>query len=153
MDRRLLLGGTVACSALAVAACGSSSGVQLSKSELAARVNAACRSYVRASTAIPQPRDFATNPVSAAAYLDKLKPLVDSEHAAIAGLEPVPQVRARFARFRAASAHQLRLFDSALAKAHAKDPSGLRELVAASRYKQTVLVPLERSLGFTACAR
>jgi hypothetical protein len=153
MDRRLLLGGTVACSVLAVAACGGSSGAQLSNAQLAAKVNAACTSYVKASTAIPQPRDFTTNPTSAAAYLDKLKPLVESEHSAIAGLTPSTGVRAQFEQFRAASTHQLGLFESALAKAHAKDPSGLRELVAASSYKRTVLVPLERSLGFTACAR
>jgi hypothetical protein len=139
---------------LTVSACGDgSSGDQLSKSQLAARVNAACTSYVKASSAVAQPRDITSNASSAAAYLDKLKPLVESEHAAIVGLKPVPALRARFAQFRAASSHQLGLFESALTKAHAKDPSGLRDLVAATRYKQSVLVPLERELGFTACER
>jgi hypothetical protein len=141
---------------LAASACGGgSSGAQLSlsKSQLAAKVNAACASYVKASTAVPQPRDFTSNAASAAAYLDKLRPLVESEHAAIAGLKPVPELGARFEQFRAASSHELRLFVSALAKAHATDPSGLRDLVAAARYKQRVLVPLERELGFRACER
>jgi hypothetical protein len=149
-----MLGGVLACSTLAVSACGGgSSPAQLSKSQLAARVDAACASYVKASSAVPQPRDISSNAASAAAYLDKLKPLVESEHAAIAGLKPVPELRARFAQFRAASSHQLGLFESALAKAHAKDPNGLRDLAAAARYKQRVLVPLERKLGFTACER
>jgi hypothetical protein len=139
---------------LAVSACGgASSGAQLSKSQLAAKVNAACTSYVKASSAVPQPRDFTSNAASAAAYLDKLGPLVESEHAAIAGLKPVPELRARFEQFRAASSHQLGLFQSAVAKAHAKDSSGVRDLVAAARYKQSVLVPLERELAFTACER
>jgi hypothetical protein len=149
-----MLGGCLACSVLTVSACGGgSSGDQLSKPQLVARVNAACRSYVKASSAVPQPRDITSNASAAAAYLDTLRPLVESEHAAIAGLKPVPELRVRYAQFRAASSHQLRLFESALAKAHAKDPRGLRELVAATRYKQRVLVPLERELGFTACER
>ena len=91
MDRTRLLGGCLACSMLAASACGSSSsGAQLSKSQLAAKVNAACTTYVKASTAIPQPRDFTSDAASESAYLDKLKPLVESEHAAIAGLKPVP---------------------------------------------------------------
>jgi len=154
MDRTRLLGGCLAWSMLAVSACGaSSSGAPLSKSELAAKVNAACTSYVKASTAVPQPGDFTSNAASAAAYLDKLKPLVESEHAAIVGLKPVPELRPRFEQFRAASSHQVELFESALAKAHAKNPGGLRDLAAAARYKQTVLVPLERELAFTACER
>src|SRR4051794_17342396 len=62
MDRRRLLGGSLACSMLAVSACGGgSSGAQLSKSQLAAKVNAACTSYVKASSAVPQPRDITSN--------------------------------------------------------------------------------------------
>src|SRR5438309_5944998 len=153
MGCRGLLGGGLAVTALALSACGGSANGPLSRSELAARVNDACRTYVKASTAVPQPPDFATNPAAAAAYLDKLRPLVESEHTAIAKLKASREIEAQFARFQAASTHQLSLFQDALAKAHAKDRTGLRDLVAASRYKQAVLVPLERSLAFTACER
>jgi hypothetical protein len=95
----------------------------------------------------------ASNLGAAAAYLEKLKPLVESEHAAIAGLKPPPDLRAQFDRFVAASTHQLRLFESALAGAQARDPNSLRDLLAAARYKQSVMVPLERTLGFTACQK
>jgi hypothetical protein len=148
-----LRGGWLACAALALAACGGSSSGRLPKTELAAKVNGACSSYTRASTAVPQPADIVSNPASAAAYLGKLRPLVESEHSAIAALRPAAQLRAQFEQFQAASTHQLGLFEAALAKAHARDPSGVRELTAAARYKQTVLVPLERELGFTACER
>ena len=142
------------CAALAVAACGggSTSG-PLSKSQLAARVNAACASYAKSSGAIPQPADLSSNPAAAAAYLDKLRPLVESEHAAIAGLKATPDIRAAFARFQSASSHQLALFQGALAKARAGNPADVRDLLLAARYKQTVLLPLERELGFSACER
>jgi hypothetical protein len=155
MRRRQLLGGWVACAALALAlsACGGSSNGPLSRAELAARVNDACRTYVKASTAIPQPADFTTNPAAAAAYLKKLQPLVESEHAAIAKLKPVAALKAQFAQFQTASGHQLALFEDALVKARASDRTGVRDLVDAARYKQAVLVPIERSLGFTACER
>jgi hypothetical protein len=154
MGPKRLLGGCLACAALVPAACGGSpSPSKLSKSELAAKVNAACTTYATRSTAIPQPRDFASNPASAAAYLDKLRPLVESEHAAIARLDPPSELRARFDQFRAASSHQLRLFETALAKARAGDRSGLQDLLAAARYKRAVMVPLERTLGFGSCQR
>src|SRR5207248_9442465 len=132
---------------------GGSSNGKLSKSKLAAKVNAACASYAKASTAIAEPRDFVSNAASAAAYLDKLRPLVESEHDAIARLDPAPEARAQFNRFQAASTHQLGVFENAPAKAYANDRSGVQDLVAAARYKQVVMVPLERALGFTACTR
>jgi hypothetical protein len=147
---RLLAGGLAI--AIAIAGCGGSS-APLSKAQLATKVNGACSSYARASTAIPQPSNVASDLRAAAAYLQKLKPLVESEHAAIAGLRPPADLRTQFDSFRAASTHQLGLFESALSKAEARDPASLRDLLAAARYKQSVMVPLERTLGFTACQR
>src|SRR5436305_15123595 len=119
MGCRRLLGGGLAGTALALSACGGGSSGPLSRSDLAAKVNDACRTYVKASTAIPQPADLTTNPAAAATYLGKLKPLVESEHAAIAKLKAAPDLSAQFARFQDASNHQLTLFEGALAKAQA----------------------------------
>jgi hypothetical protein len=138
--------------ALVVTGCGGSSG-PLSRAQLAAKADAACSSYAKASAAIPQPSNVASDIGAAAVYLQKLKPLVESEHAAIAGLKPPPELRAQFDRFQAASTHQLGLFESALTKAQARDPSSFRDLRTATRYKQSVMVPLERTLGLTACQR
>ena len=138
--------------ALAIAGCGGSSGT-LSRAQLAAKVDAACSSYAKASSAIPQPSNVASDVGAAAVYLQKLRPLVESEHAAIAGLKPPPALRAQFDLFLAASTHQLGLFESALSKAQAHDPSSFRDLLTATRYKQSVMVPLERTLGITACQR
>jgi hypothetical protein len=152
MGCRRVLRACVATVALAAAGCGSSS-TTLSRAELAAKVDRACSSYVSSSSAIPQPGNVASNLGAAAAYLEKLKPLVESEHAAIADLKPPPELRAQFDRFVAASTHQLRLFESALAGAEARDPNSLRDLVAAARYKRSVMVALERTLGFKTCQK
>ena len=45
----------------ALAGCGSSSS-GLSKSELASKADAICSSYTKSASAIPQPKDFVTNP-------------------------------------------------------------------------------------------
>ena len=139
--------------ALVVAACGGSSSGPLARAQLAAKVNDACRTYVKASTAVPQPTDFATNPAAAASYLQKLKPLVEAEHATISRLKPTREMNAQFARFQAASGHQLALFENALAKTRAGNRGATDELLAAARYKASVLRPLEHSLGFGACER
>lgn len=138
--------------ALAVAGCGGPSAT-LSRAQLAAKVNAACGSYAKASTAIQQPSNVVSDLGAAAAYLEKLKPLVEAEHAAIGSLKPPAELRTQFDRFRAASTHQLGLFESALSKAQARDPGSLRDLLTAARYKQSVMVPLERTLGFSTCQR
>lgn len=143
----------LACAALLIAGCGGSSSGPLSTQQLAAKVNAACIKYRSASTAIPQPGDLVSNPASAARYLGRLRPLVEAEHTAIARLVPAASARAQFERFQAASTHQLGLFESALAKARAGDRAAVRDLIAAARYKQNVMVPLERALGLTACER
>jgi hypothetical protein len=153
MERKLLSGAALAWAALVLTSCGSSSSGPQSAEQLAGKVNAACVKYRKASTAIPQPADFVSNPASAAAYLERLRPLVESEHATIAALEPKAALRARFDRFKTASTHQLGLFESALAKARAGDSGGLRDLLVAARYKQSVMLPLERSLGLMACER
>jgi hypothetical protein len=121
--------------------------------DLAAKANAACAAYQKAALAIPQPADFATNATAAASYLDKLKPLILTQFNTIKALTPNSSEKADFDKLIAAGAHQIALFDSADAKAHARDRTGLRDLQNAAVYKQNVLTPLELKLGFTTCAR
>jgi hypothetical protein len=139
-------------SALALAACGGSSSGGLSNAQLQAKVNAACKSYNTAVSKIQPPSDFTTNAVAAAAYLDKVKPLVQGEYNAIESLKPSGSLKSDFARYLADGKHQLALFNTVLAKAHAKDRSGLADLQAMASYKQSTLTPLDRKLGFTECS-
>jgi hypothetical protein len=151
--------------ALALAGCGSSgkSGTSastagsgnggLSKAQLATKADAQCSAYAKAATAIPQPKDFATNPVSAAAYLDQLKPLVASQERAMLALKPDSSAKPLWDRFVAAGRHLTALFNDADAKAHAKDRAGLTDLQQFAAYKTSTADPLARQLGATVCAK
>jgi hypothetical protein len=138
---------------LALAGCGSSKSSGLSKTDLANKADAVCSSYTKAASAISQPKDFFTNPVAAAAYLDKLKPLVATQEHAMQALKPDSSVKPLWDQFLAAGEHTTVLFNRADAKAHAKDRTGIGDLVRAASSKQRTVNPLARQLGASACAR
>jgi hypothetical protein len=148
--------------AIAITGCGGSSNSGsssspsnsgLSKQQLAARADAQCIAYRNAATAIPQPKDFATNPVAAAAFLDKLKPLVAAQESAMLALKPDSSVKPLWDRFVAAGEHGTALFNDAVAKAHAKDRAGLTDLERLAAYKTGTADPIARQLGANACAK
>ena len=142
---------TALTAAAALGACGGSSSSGLSKSQLDAKVNAACTSYNVAVKKIAVPSDFTTNAAAAATFLDRVRPLVAAEYNAIRSLKPDSSLKSDFSTYVADGKHQYALFNQVVAKAHAKDRSGLNDLRALSVYKETVLAPLDRKLGFTAC--
>jgi hypothetical protein len=142
-----------ATAAVTLAGCGSSGSSGLSKAQLATKADAACSAYTKAATAIPQPKDFATNPVSAAAYLDKLKPLVAAQERAMLAVKPDSSAKALWDQFIAAGKHTTALFYDADAKAHAKDRSGLVDLERLAAYKTGTINPIAIQLGATACAK
>jgi hypothetical protein len=148
-----LVGGLAATGAIALTGCGSSGSSGLSKDQLASKANAACTVYTKAASAIPQPKDFATNPVAAAAYLDKLKPLAATEEQAMLALKPDGSAQALWERFIAAGRHTTSLFNDADAKAHAKDRTGLVDLERLVAYKTGTLNPIAAQLGATACGK
>ncbi|MDQ6778876.1 MAG: hypothetical protein M3071_22235 [Actinomycetota bacterium] len=152
-SQRLLLT-TVTAAGIALAGCGgSSSSGGLSRAQLASKANAACTSYNTAANSIPQPSDFTTNPVAAAAYLDKLKALAGSTFVTITGLHPASSVKPDFVHYIAAERRSIGYLTAADARAHAKNPAGLKDLAAAAKYKRTTIVPLATRLGFTACIK
>jgi hypothetical protein len=148
-----LVVGSAAAGAIALAGCGSSGNSGLSKQQLADKANAQCIAYAKAATAIPQPKDFATNPVAAAAFLDKVKPLVAAQERAMLALKPDSSAKALWDQFVAAGKHMTALFYDADAKAHAKDRAGLTDLAQFAAYKTSKADPLARQLGATACAK
>lgn len=148
-----LAAGFAVTGAIALAGCGGSSNGGLTKAQLANKSDAQCIAYSKAATAIPQPQDFATNPVSAAAFLDKVKPLVAAQQNAMLALKPDSSAKPLWDRFVAAGQHMTALFNDADAKAHAKDRRGLADLQALAAYKTSTADPLARQLGATACAK
>lgn len=148
-----LAAGLAATSAIAVAGCGGSGDSGLTKQQLASKADAACTAYTQAATAIPQPNDFATNPVTAAAFLEKLKPLVATQEQAMLALKPDGSAKALWDQFIAAGEHSTALFNDAVAKAQAKDRAGITDLVALATYKIRTVNPIATQLGATACAK
>lgn len=125
---RLVLGGGTAL-VLALAGCGgSSSSKPLSKTELVAKVNAICVSSLAESKKIPQPPDFATNPVAAAAYLDKALPILEGNVGKLKALKPESSVKADYENYVSDVVIDLNSVKSATAKSHAKDSTGLQDL-------------------------
>jgi hypothetical protein len=148
-----LAAGLAATSVIALAGCGSSGNSGLSKQQLASKADAACTAYTQAASAIPQPKDFATNPVTAAAFLGKLKPLVATQEQAMLALKPDSSAKALWDQFVAAGEHATALFNDAVAKAQAKDRAGITDLVALATYKIRTVNPIAIQLGATACAK
>lgn len=149
---RLAVGLTVT-GAMALGGCGSSGSSGLTKAQLASRANAICSSYTKTASAIPQPKDFVTNPVAAAAYLDKLKPLAAAQEKAMLALKPDSSVKALWDQFIAGGEHLTALLNDADAKAHAKDRAGLADLEQLASYKTNTLNPVATQLGATECAK
>lgn len=76
---------------------------------------------------------------------------MDSEYNTIESLKVSGSLASDFNAYLADGKHQLALFNQVVAKAHAKDRTGLQDLQALAAYKQGTLAPLDRKLGFTAC--
>jgi hypothetical protein len=139
--------------AIALAGCGGGGSSGLSKPQLAAKANAACSAYTSAAGRITPPSDFTTNPVAAAAYLDKLRPLVTAQAHTLLGLKPAASAKPLWDQFTAGVKRLDALFYSADAKAHAKDRSGLSDLAQLATYKQSTLNPIANRLGASDCAK
>jgi hypothetical protein len=147
----------LAAGAIALAGCGSSSSkssgssAALSAAQLKSRASAACHSYVTAEQKVKVPKDFVNNPVSAAKYLDQIKPLVHKELSDFEALAPPSALAAQYAQLLKAGKHQVALFDAADSAAHAKNPAGLRIVAQIQQYHKLVLNPIEKKLGFSGC--
>jgi hypothetical protein len=147
------IAGLTAAAALGLAGCGGSSHSGLTQAQLDTKVNAICTQYRTAVAKIGAPADFATNPVAAAAYLDKVRPLADASVASVNALEPPSDLKAQFDDYRATASREAALLRSAAAKAHARDRSGLTDIQTISTLQQHTLWPAARRLGFTACQK
>jgi hypothetical protein len=139
--------------AIVLAGCGGSSSSGLSKAQLAYKADAACTAYNNAATKIPPPSDLPANPVTAAAYFDKLKPLSVAFENTMLSLKPDSSAKPLWDRFVAAGQHVTALTDDADTKAHANNRAGLAQIgQAVSTYMQSTLTPIANKLGATVCA-
>ena len=126
MIRRPLVAAVLPLLATVLTACGGSS--TLTKSQLVSKLSAACTTLASAATSAgAPPSDFDTNPVSAAAYLDKAKPAGDAFRASIDKLVPPDSEKSAWNTFVATVDKADSLLDTADTKAHNKDRSGLTD--------------------------
>jgi hypothetical protein len=124
----------------------------LSKAQLDAKVNGACRAFKAATHSIPYPSDYLLNAGSAAAYLDRIYPATQAEYVTIAELHPDASMKTDFDKYLANGTYRFGLFDDERGKAHAGDLTGVRhDFQVLTTNLATVTKPLKRKLGFTAC--
>jgi Putative metallopeptidase len=143
----------VALAAIVLAGCGGSGGSSdLSKAELVSKANAICSTSTATINKIQAPADFSSNAVAAAAYLDKVLKFEQSGVDRLKALKPASDVKADYEAYMTDLSHQLGLLRSADRKAHAKDPSGLKDLDAIATYQKQTSHPAALRLGLTKCA-
>jgi hypothetical protein len=146
------VGIALAAAALAVGltACGSSSDKELSKTDLVAKANAICKTATATGNKIKAPASL-DNPTTAAAYFDKVAPLVEKEDHDLRALKPDSDVKADWNAYLTAEGKAVALLAKVTRKAHAKDPSGVTDLQNA-----TTGPPVQaaaRKLGMTECEK
>ena len=145
-------GAGVVAIALAGAGCGGALSTGLSRSQLAARADAACTAFNTGASKIQTPSDLPRNPVTAATYFDALKPLGAAFDRTILSLKPNSSAKPLWDRFVAAGKHIGALTDEADTRAHANDRTGLMAVArTVSQYQQTTLNPIANRLGATVC--
>jgi hypothetical protein len=150
--RRVWWGLVVA--ALAFAGCGGGADSGgLSKAELNTKTGALCKASSAKFDAIPQP-DF-NDPDQAAAYLTKVVALADKQLAELRKLKPDDANKKAFDAYLAAGDATRAFFARVLAKAKAKDPSGLQELQdeAQNSTLENRSRAAARNAGLTLCSK
>lgn len=144
---------------LGLAACGSSDSSSststpakaagLPRAELAKQANAICKTANTAATAVPAPASY-EDPAQAAAYFEKIAPITATETKALLALQPADDVKDDYAAFTAAQSEANDLLQRILAKARAKDASGLDDL-AKVKPAGAKVAAAARTVGATGC--
>jgi hypothetical protein len=143
--------GLAACFGLA--ACGGSdsdSDDGLSRSEIAAKADAICKTGETDAEAVQAPASLEDADV-AAAYFGKIVPLHQKQTDRLAALKPDDEAKTDWDAFMAAQNANQELLDTILAKAKAKDASGRQDL-AQFATKSQAFAAAATKLGAKECA-
>jgi hypothetical protein len=137
---------------LTLSACGGGSS-GLSRTDLATKANAICKSVNAKLDAVPAPSASGIQDApTAAAYFDKLLPIVTSAQSQVEGLKADDDAKADWAAFVKAEASSTNLLKSVDAKAHAADPSGLSDLQTEGPKTDAAVNAAAQKIGATDCA-
>ena len=135
---------------LGLAACGGDGDSGLSRSDLTAKADSICSKATADVDAVNAPRSLADANV-AAAYFDKVGPILQKETQDLADLEPAKDVKSDWEEFVAKQRAADDLLQTVRKKAHAKDPSGLKDLQKISVAGNAVHAAATK-VGATECA-
>jgi len=137
---------------LGFAACGGDDDDEtLSKADLAKKANAICKEANEDSGPITAPPDVYENPVAAEAYFGKLAPIYQKQVDGLAKLQPNDDTKAAWTQFLDREKQSNETLKTALAKAKAKDPSGVRHIAKQQRVL-TKLTSEATAIGASECA-
>jgi hypothetical protein len=140
---------------LGLAACGSSDDSSsddgtLSRSELAKKADAICKTGEKDAEAVKAPASF-DDANDAAAYFEAIVPLHQKQTDSLAALKPDDGAKADWAAFMATQNANQALLDTILAKAKAKDPTGQQDLQKFTTQSQAFAAAAKK-IGSTGCA-
>jgi septal ring factor EnvC (AmiA/AmiB activator) len=156
MIRRTSIALAAVVAGFGLTACGSSSDDSssddgtLSRSELATKADAICKTGENDVKTVTAPANVA-DANDAAAYFGEIVPLHQKQTDALAALKPDADAKADWDAFMAAQNADQQLLDSILAKAKAKDASGQADLQKIAPQAQK-FAAAARKLGAEQCA-
>ncbi|MGH2839753.1 MAG: hypothetical protein ACRDKY_02880 [Solirubrobacteraceae bacterium] len=151
MSRTALLVALAVAVSLGFAACGGDGDDKLSRSELAKKADAICAESKAASLKHKLPRDFARDPVVAAAYLNKIVPITRKQTDEFAKLKPEDDIKDEWNQLVERQKQANETLKTVRDKAEAKDPSGVEDLAKAERVSAK-FVQEAKAVGATGCA-
>jgi len=142
---------------LGLAACGgsddkssSASEDTLSRSELATKADAVCKTGEADAAGVTAPSDF-SDASAAKSYFEKVVPLHQKQTDGLAALKPDDEAKADWDAFMKTQNDNQVLLDTILAKAKAKDPSGEKDLQQIAP-KAQLFATAAKKIGSTECA-
>jgi hypothetical protein len=138
----------VAC--LGIAACGGGD-KKLSKADLAKKADKICADSASKSGKITQPADLTADPVAAAAYFEKVLPVAENQTNKFEDLKPNDDAKAEWNQLVARQKQGEDTLKTILAKAKAKDRSGLQDLAKLQRIDKKFRAEAT-AIGATGCA-
>jgi hypothetical protein len=136
--------------ALGVSVAGCSSSKPLSKADLDTKANALCQAAGNKIKTIPTPSNI-RDATQAAAYFDKVVPIITDVTNSLANLKPADDVKADWNAFITAQKAETAAFVSIQHKADVKDSSGLTDLEKVPPLDQAVNAAAT-TVGATGCS-
>lgn len=152
MNARTSVGAVLAVAALSatVAGCGGGSKT-LSKADLATKANAICKAGGDKLNAITPPSNI-QDATQAAAFLDKVVPVISDVTNQLAALKPASDIKADWDAFITAQKAESAEFVAVQHKADAKDATGLTDLTSKVPALEQTVNTAAAKVGATGCS-